>query len=262
MARKYLKGYSLPRNANVTCEGVRAAFANLNGFETLSDYKKIRLFLRLSKLRTSYDFRKAIHVAPTHGGATASLKDLIGSFNRIAKFGRAAFADGNENSAAFSGMSLLAGAGEAWAEKQNEDTLPWFFQPSRYEDEDEDFPVVNYGAWSVLRQFFETAELLGLWLKDDQESRSGNKEKQIDIGLNVWLIGDKLPKLFTTTTGRRYGISRDADGSVSGPGVRFVLAALEAMQVQPGDGEQFSGETLQSYRRRALDAHGAAVRKK
>jgi hypothetical protein len=91
------------------------------------------------------------------------------------------------------------------------------------------------------------------WLDDDPTAMEGKREPRVDShreGPKVWLIGWMLPQIYSLTFHRSYGVSRMESESVTryGPGVRFVLAALQRA------GIDVSPETVIKYRDRARKA--------
>jgi hypothetical protein len=88
------------------------------------------------------------------------------------------------------------------------------------------------------------------WLDDDPTEMEGKREPPVDShreGPTVWLIGWKLPQIYRLTFDRSFRVSRmeSESGTRYGPGVRFVLAALQRA------GIDVSPETVIKYRDRA-----------
>lgn len=68
----------------------------------------------------------------------------------------------------------------------------------------------------------------------------------IETTFRNWLIGEKLPALYTETTGKKYGIFKSSDQVQDETGVRFVRLAIEAMGLG-----QIKPETVASYQKNA-----------
>jgi hypothetical protein len=108
----------------------------------------------------------------------------------------------------------------------------------------------DYGTDIMIRHFLKMASLLDDWTRvaDKALQRAG---KDASVSPEVLLIGRHLPELFERTyRGRRFGLSRSGR-QITGEGVEFVRAALKAMKIRSSRGEDWSKETIASYRTRA-----------
>lgn len=97
------------------------------------------------------------------------------------------------------------------------------------------------------------AELLK-WLEPNTESIQVEVRDKVDrysLGhTTTWLIGMRLPEIYSQTFGRRFGISE------TGPGVRFVRDVLQIAAQKDCIDRRFADETVIAYRRRALQMQG------
>jgi hypothetical protein len=80
------------------------------------------------------------------------------------------------------------------------------------------------------------------WAKDSVAQLA----KELHLGERSpleWLAGVELPKIFEKHFGRPARISRDKNGAVGGPFVRFAAAALKELKIQNKD-KPFAAETI------------------
>jgi hypothetical protein len=115
------------------------------------------------------------------------------------------------------------------------------------------FPV-NYRSNERLQQVTAGIREITAWMQSHLDARVGDLEQfpLQDLSAAVWLTGYELPRIYELFFGKRFSASLSANKA--GPGIRFVMHILDAVEVRAASGRKFSPQTLRTYRRRARKA--------
>jgi hypothetical protein len=62
-----------------------------------------------------------------------------------------------------------------------------------------------------------------------------------------WLAGRRLPEIYERIFKETFGASVSADGEAGGPGITFIIKALEVLAVRPPQGDTFAPNTIKNH---------------
>jgi hypothetical protein len=116
------------------------------------------------------------------------------------------------------------------------------------------FPFsVNYRSDERLAQTIQGVNEVTAWMQAlldarVSEIRQSSREK---ISAAVWLIGLELPRIYESFFKGPFGVT--VSTKKFGPGVRFIMACLDAVGISTAAGARFSPLTIKTYRHRALE---------
>jgi hypothetical protein len=114
------------------------------------------------------------------------------------------------------------------------DLYPWL-------DPQEEWGVA---APDAVRTAFKGVEYLVEW--GEHAIRRGPPKKH-NLSPVADLVGIALPKVYQDHFWLPFGAGTAGDRQSSGPGIRFVLASLEAGSIRPLAGKSYSAETVRTY---------------
>jgi hypothetical protein len=117
------------------------------------------------------------------------------------------------------------------------------------------------GSPSALSEELEIADIEHSGVRPAYEKVG---RKRLALSPADWLMGQRLPEIYSRFFGEVPGRSRGKDGSPSGPCVRFIEASLREMQVKKRDGTPYAAETIAraiSESRKPRARRGATRRK-
>ena len=124
--------------------------------------------------------------------------------------------------------------------------------PYELADPLDNFPFpVNYRSDEALEQTIKGLTEITSWMRPflDVEVESVIQSNEERMSAAMWLIGHELPRLYEKFLRKPFGstvISRKY-----GPGIRFILAILDAAGIVSSTGKKYSAITIRTYRRRA-----------
>jgi len=90
-------------------------------------------------------------------------------------------------------------------------------------------------------------------------------KKRLSLNPADWLLGQRLPEIYSQFFEKDPGRSRNKDGSLrDGPCIRFIRASLRELQITKRDGTPYAAETIAkaiSESRKPRPRRGATRRK-
>jgi hypothetical protein len=230
------------------------AFARVPEYADLSFQRRARLCLLLGRARDAFDVHRALHELKPSASA-GELSRIIKSLEILAEFGQAAFGvynpdnspENNPRPTAIAAVEVLVKSADRWAENASQGALPGLFQPSPIADDEGG--AMDYGSWPGIRAFFDNATSILAFANAALAALSTTPASH-DSNVKNALTGVDLPHNYEEIFKRKYGASVDSDTGFIGPGIMFVQAALEAMQIPS------------SYAPRAIKDHWITARKR
>jgi hypothetical protein len=217
----------------IRCDEV---FATVPEYANLSFQRRARLCLRLGRARDAFDVHRSLH-EPKLSASARQLTGILKSLKTLADFDQAAFGDNNPRPTAIAAVEALVKSADRWAENASRGALPGLFQPSLIGD---DRGAMDYGSWPGIRAFFDNATTILPFAIAANAALSMTPASQ-DSNVKEALIGEDLPRIYEEIFNRKYAASFDNDAGTAGPGIRFVQAALRAMQIPSSLGEEEYG---------------------
>jgi hypothetical protein len=95
----------------------------------------------------------------------------------------------------------------------------------------------------IVPKLMAAVSLIAKWARAGLKQREiGSPRSAIEI-----LIAQALPYFFTKHFEHPFGAGTAGDKNADGPGIRFVMACLEAGSIRRSDGEAYSAETVRTY---------------
>lgn len=140
-------------------------------------------------------------------------------------------------------------AAEKWAATQSPVTLPSGFCPSLFEADGGS--RTDYGSTPFLFQFLTASIHVERFAKEATLQLGKQHKLKLDSSAIQSLAGKWLPDIYEKTFTKSFTVGRGTDGLGASEGIKFVVAALEAIHIRSSKNKKFSRHTIRDYVQKA-----------